>query len=365
MAARLPCILVSTAGSANDTPGVSVVMPVLNEERHLAAAVAQILTTDYPGPVEVVLGLGPSTDCTDAVAAEIAARDDRIRLVANPSGRTSAALNAAIAAASFDIIVRVDGHALIPTNYLSVAVATLLETGADNVGGIMGAEGETDFERAVAAAMTSWFGVGGAAFHIGGQAGPALTVYLGCFRRSALQRAGGFDESMVRAQDWELNHRIRSTGGLVWFTPELQVTYRPRGSVKALAKQYWQYGRWRREVTRRHPETISARYLAAPATVLGIGTGVLLAAVGTATHRRGLRALGWSAPLAYAAGNLAASAWIGRDQPVGVRVRIPIALGVMHLAWGAGFVRGASPPRPISGTTSSAFTRRVGPARDR
>lgn len=324
-----------------DAPGVSVVMPVLNEERHLAAAVNQILATDYPGPVEVVLGLGPSTDDTDAVAADLAADDPRIRLVENPSGRTSAALNAAIAAASHDIIVRVDGHALIPPDYLAIAVSTLDETGADNVGGIMGARGETTFERSVAAAMTSWFGVGGAAFHIGGQAGPALTVYLGCFRRSALERVGGFDESMVRAQDWELNHRIRETGGVVWFTPDLHVTYRPRDNVTALARQYWQYGRWRREVTRRHPETVSVRYLAAPATVVGIGTGVLLGIAGMATRHRRLAALGLSAPLIYAAGNLAASAWIGRNQPTEVRSRIPIALAAMHLAWGAGFIRGA------------------------
>ena len=324
-----------------DAPGVSVVMPVLNEERHLATAVQQILTTDYRGPVEVVLGLGPSTDQTGSVAARLAAHDEWIRLVDNPSGRTSAALNAAIAAASHDIIVRVDGHALIPPDYLDIAVATLLDTGAANVGGIMGARGETDFERAVAAAMTSWFGVGGAAFHIGGQAGPALTVYLGCFQRSALERVGGFDETMVRAQDWELNHRIRETGGLVWFTPDLHVTYRPRDSIAALARQYWQYGRWRREVTRRHPGTVSPRYLAAPATVLGIGSGALIGLIGTMTGHRRIAALGWSAPLAYALGNLAASTWIGRGHPAGVRVRVPAALAAMHLAWGAGFIRGA------------------------
>ena len=322
-------------------PGVSVVIPVLNEERHLANAVDHVLASDYPGPIEVVLALGPSTDQTDEVAGELAGRDPRVRMIPNPTGRTSAGLNAAIAAATFDIIVRIDGHALIPRDYLTIAASTLGDTGADNVGGIMGAEGETDFERAVAAAMTSWFGVGGAAFHIGGEAGPALTVYLGCFRRAALDRVGGFDESMVRAQDWELNHRIRQTGGIVWFTPDLRVTYRPRGTVRALATQYWQYGRWRREVTRRHQGTVSLRYLAAPATVLAIGLGGALAIGAAITGHRRLAALGASAPLAYAAGNLAASTWIGRGEPLGVRLRIPAALATMHLAWGAGFLRGA------------------------
>lgn len=334
-------MVMSTPAPGTDAPGVSVIMPVLNEEHHLADSVTAILASEYTGPIEVVLALGPSQDETDKVARELAATNPRITLVDNPSGRTSAGLNAAIEAARHDIIIRVDGHALIPADYVATAVRTLEDTGADNVGGIMGAEGDSDFERAVAAAMTSWFGVGGAAFHIGGHAGPALTVYLGCFQRSALERVGGFDESMVRAQDWELNHRIRATGGEVWFTPELHVTYRPRSSVKALARQYFQYGRWRREVTRRHPETISVRYLAAPATVAGVAIGAVIGVIGSATRHHRLAALGWAAPMGYTLGNLAASAWIGRGESTAVRVRIPAALATMHLAWGAGFLRGA------------------------
>ena len=334
-------MVMSTPAPGTAAPGVSVIMPALNEEHHLADSVTAILASEYAGPIEVVLALGPSQDATDKVAHELAATHPAITLVDNPSGRTSAGLNAAIDAARHDIIIRVDGHALIPADYVATAVRTLEDTGADNVGGIMGAEGDSDFERAVAAAMTSWFGVGGAAFHIGGHAGPALTVYLGCFQRSALERVGGFDESMVRAQDWELNHRIRATGGEVWFTPELHVTYRPRSSVKALARQYFQYGRWRREVTRRHPETISVRYLAAPATVAGVAIGAVIGVIGSATRHRRLAALGWAAPMGYTLGNLAASAWIGRGESTAVRVRIPAALATMHLAWGAGFLRGA------------------------
>ena len=321
--------------------GVSVVMPVLNEEQHLETAVRGILASTYDGPIEVVLALGPSRDRTDEVAGGLAAQDPRVRIVANPSGRTASALNLAIAAASFDIIVRVDGHALIPDNYIAVAVATLDATGADNVGGIMGAEGVTDFERAVAAAMTSWFGVGGAAFHIGGEAGPALTVYLGCFRRSALDRVGGFDESMVRAQDWELNHRIRQTGGVVWFTPDLHVTYRPRPNLRALAKQYFEYGRWRREVARRHPETVSARYLAPPAALIAVVGGAAVGVMGLVTHSRPTAVLGFALPAGYAAANLLASARAARSLSPSAALRLPAVFATMHGAWGAGFIRGA------------------------
>jgi glycosyltransferase involved in cell wall biosynthesis len=315
-------------------------MPVLNEQEHLTEAVDAILASSYDGPLQVVLALGPSQDDTDAIAHAIAQEDPRVVMVPNPTGRTAAALNAAIAAAEHDIIIRVDGHAVIPRDYVAVAVRTLEETGADNVGGIMGAEGVTDFERAVAAAMTSWFGVGGAAFHIGGGAGPALTVYLGCFRRSALERVGGFDESMVRAQDWELNHRIRATGGLIWFTPDLRVSYRPRGSLRRLTKQYHEYGRWRREVARRHPETVSLRYLAPPLALIAVTGGTVLGIAGVVTGTRGLL-LGFALPAGYLAADLVASARASRGLPWSSTRWLPAVFATMHGAWGAGFLRGA------------------------
>ena len=315
-------------------------MPVLDEEAHLAEAVEAILSSAYGGPVQVVLALGPSRDRTDEIARQLAAADARVRLVPNPTGKTAAALNAAIAAADHDIIVRVDGHAIIPADYIDVAVATLEQTGADNVGGIMGADGVTDFEQAVAAAMTSWFGVGSAAFHIGGEPGPALTVYLGCFRRSALDRVGGFDESMVRAQDWELNHRIRATGGLVWFTPRMRVSYRPRGSLRRLARQYHEYGRWRREVARRHPETVSLRYLAPPLALVAVVGGTAIGVIGLATGSRPLL-LGFAAPLGYAVATLAASARASRGLSRTSARWLPAVFATMHASWGAGFIRGA------------------------
>ena len=326
--------------SAITRPGVSVVMPVLDEEAHLGEAVAAILASDYRGPLQVVLALGPSTDATDEIAAGLAQADPSVRTVINPTGRTAAALNAAIAAADYDIILRVDGHAVIPRDYVDIAVRTLEATGADNVGGIMGAEGVTEVERAVAAAMTSWFGVGGAAFHIGGVPGPALTVYLGCFRRAALERVGGFDESMVRAQDWELNHRLRASGGLVWFTPDLRVSYRPRGSLRRLARQYHEYGRWRREVARRHHETISTRYLAPPLALASVTAGLALGIAGLATGPRWL-AWGLVLPGGYLVADLLATARAARGLPITSSRWLPAVFATMHGAWGAGFLRGA------------------------
>lgn len=304
-------------------------MPILDEERHLTESVQAILAQDWDGPLEVVLALGPSSDRTDEVAAQLASVDERIRTVPNPSGRTPDALNAAIEMAAHEVIVRVDGHGILSPGYLHTAVATLGETGAANVGGIMDAEGTTDFERAVAVAMKSKIGVGGVKFKQGGAAGPADTVYLGAFRRDWLRRVGGYDRRYIRAQDWELNFRIRQEGGVVWFNPDLRVAYRPRGSFRALSRQYREYGRWRRVVAREHKGSINARYLAPPVALAAITLG----AVGGLRWRPL-----WAVPALYAVGVTVGGYVISRTEPVRTRALVPGVLATMHLSWGWGFL---------------------------
>ncbi|MER6187012.1 glycosyltransferase family 2 protein [Streptomyces sp. NPDC001652] len=316
-------------------PAVSVIMPVLNEERHLRGAVQAILAQEYAGELEVVIALGPSKDRTDEIAAELVREtasdpSKRVHTVPNPSGRTPAALNAAIKASRHPIVVRVDGHGMLSPNYIETAVRLLEETGAQNVGGIMHAEGENDWEHAVAAAMTSKIGVGNAAFHTGGEAGPAETVYLGVFRRAALEQQGGYNEEFIRAQDWELNFRIREAGGLIWFSPELRVSYRPRPSVKALAKQYKDYGRWRHVVARYHSGSINLRYLAPPTAVCAIAAGIVVGAA--------LTPLGFVIPGGYLAAIALGSLPAGRGLPLKARLQIPVALATMHMCWGFGFL---------------------------
>nr|WSY54431.1 glycosyltransferase family 2 protein [Streptomyces sp. NBC_00886] len=316
-------------------PAVSVIMPVLDEERHLRGAVQAILAQEYAGEMEVVIAIGPSTDRTDEIAAQLVAEtasseNKRVHTVPNPTGRTPAALNAAIKASRHPIVVRVDGHGILSPNYIATAVRLLEETGAQNVGGIMHAEGENAWEDAVAAAMTSKIGVGNAAFHTGGEAGSAETVYLGVFRREALEQQGGYNEEFIRAQDWELNFRIREAGGLIWFSPELRVSYRPRPSVKALAKQYKDYGRWRHVVARYHEGSINLRYLAPPAAVCAIAAGIVVGAA--------LTPWGFLIPGGYLAAIALGSLPAGKGLSLKARLQIPVALATMHMSWGYGFL---------------------------
>jgi glycosyltransferase involved in cell wall biosynthesis len=308
-------------------PAVSVILPVLNEEAHLESAVHSILSQDYQGPIEVILAIGPSRDRTLEIARELSRKDSRIVIVDSPSGRTAAGLNLALNKSESPVVVRVDGHAQIPNDYLRLVVEILSTTGAVNVGGVMAAVGTTPFERAVAGAMRSPLGVGASRFHTGGEAGEVDTVYLGAFRREALVAIGGFDERFTRAQDWELNFRLRENGGTIYFDPRLHVTYRPRSTVGALAKQYFEYGRWRRVVSRRHSGTINLRYLAPPFAVAGFTISLIA---------------GLFLPILFTPAVIYILFVLLSAIKIATSIReyflLLLVIPTMHFAWGAGFI---------------------------
>lgn len=313
------------AQNAEQLRSVSYIMPVLNEEKYLESAVLSILQQEFDGDVEVILALGPSTDATDAIAENLALNFP-VELVRNPAGTTSAGLNAAIAAAKYDVVLRVDAHSKLMPGYTKLAVEILNQTGAANVGGIMKAVGHNPFQSAVAWAYNSPVGLGGGSFHVGGEAGPSDSVYLGVFRRTILNQLGGFDPDVIRGQDWELNLRIRQSGNVVWFDPRLEVEYHPRSSWQKLAKQFYDTGLWRGQLTRRAPKAASLRYFAPPVLVLALGLALVL------------NLLGWDGPMIGLWAYLAVCAGIGLF--AAKRWMLVVVLPTMHIAWGAGFIAG-------------------------
>jgi len=329
--------------SDTNPPSVSIVIPVRNEVDNLARTIDACLAQDYGGPLEVIVADAMSDDGTRSLLERYADADEsdphptldrrRLRIVDNPGRSTPLGLNAAIRAATGDVIVRCDGHAVLPPDYVSRAVATLGATGAGNVGGVQKATGRTPVQRGIARAMSNPVGVGDARFHRGGAAGPVDTVYLGVFTREALDAVGGYDEALERNQDYELNVRLRDAGFVVWFDPGLAVEYIPRGSLRGLWRQYYDYGAWKRRVIGMHPGSLRLRQAAPPALV------VVLAASGLSLATP-LRPAGAVILIAYgllvgAAGIVEA---VSTKDAAGL-LACP-AIAVMHVAWGVGFILG-------------------------
>ncbi len=342
-------------------------MTALDEGPHLAEAVASVFAQDYPGRLELVVAVGPSRDNTLELARGLAAENPRLRVLVNPTGRTPAGLNIALAGTDPEtaIVVRTDGHAQLPPDYVRRAVSVLLDTGAANVGGMMIPEGVTAFESAVARAMSRRIGLGAVAFHVGGEPGPAPTVYLGVFRRDVLDKTGGFDERFTRAQDWELNYRIRELGEVVWFEPGLQVRYRPRPNLRRLAQQFRGSGLWRWQIIRTYPDTVSVRYLAAPLTTVAIGlAGTVLVVDAALVHSAAVAVAAASVPAGYLAVVLLGAVATRRGLGLRSSLAYPAALVTMHLSWGYGFLTGplGELRQRLVGRRGTGSARRVGRA---
>ena len=321
-----------SADAGGGLPRVSVVVPARDCADVIAGCLEAIGHQTYRGPMDVTVAVAPGADGTEQVLAE-ASVGLPLRVVENPAGTTPAGLNAAVAASDGEVVARVDAQSRIPPHYIERAVATMARTGAANVGGVQRPVASGDLAGAIAAAMASPFGSGPAAFRRGGREGPVDTVYLGVFDRAALVSAGGFDESLERNQDYELNWRLRERGCTVWLDPELEVDYLPRPNLAGLARQYFAYGAWKRTVLLRHPRSLRPRQLAAPA----LAVGLVVSVIGLAARRWQGAAL----PLLYAGACAAAALRLRPTLPGrGNRLRAAAAFATMHLGWGAGFLVG-------------------------
>jgi succinoglycan biosynthesis protein ExoA len=317
------------------TPFISVVIPVYNEERHIAECLDSVLAQDYPADrYEVIVADGGSNDRTRAIVEKFATQHPNVGLIDNPGRMQAAGLNTAILASRGAVIARQDGHAQWGPNHLRRSVELLAATGADNVGGLQEAIGDGPSGRAIARAMSSPFGVGGARFRYSRQEQEMPTVFLGTFRRTAFERIGLFDEAYPPHEDYELNERIRSTGGHIVFSPDLRTRYHVRDGLASLARQYYRYGRGKVRVARASAGVIRPYHLVAPALVVALPVGLVMASTGKG---RRLAVVGVSA---YAAGCVIAAQQAGRGEPIQVRSRIPATFVVMHVAWGVGFWAG-------------------------
>jgi succinoglycan biosynthesis protein ExoA len=315
---------------------VSVVVPCRNERDQIETALQSILAQQPPpGGFEVIVADGVSDDGTRNIVSKLAKANPRLRIVDNPGRIVSTGLNAAIREARGSVIMRMDAHTQYASDYIQNCLEVLQTTGADNVGGAWVAQGMGIIGRAIAAAFRSPFSFGGTRGHNPDYEGAVETVYLGCWPRHVFDRVGLFDEELVRNQDDEFNLRLTRMGGKIWQSPLIRSWYIPRGSLRALFRQYMQYGYWKVRVIQKHRLPASVRHLVAGGFVLSLI--VLLAA-----------SLRW--PLAaqvlailvsaYLACNITASFLTAARHDWKLLPILPVVFACYHFAYGFGFLRG-------------------------
>jgi glycosyltransferase involved in cell wall biosynthesis len=319
---------------------VSVIVPCRNERRYIERFCAGVLRQALPTgwELQLVVADGDSDDGTREVLAHAANDDPRIRLIANPRRIVSTGLNAALAQADGEVVVRMDVHTEYADDYIAQCIAVLAETGADNAGGPWRAEPEAGcgpMQRAVSAAFQSRWVAGGALSRKLDHDGWVDTVYLGAWPRRTFDRYGGFDEDLVRNQDDEHNLRIVKGGGRVWQSSRIHSVYRPRAALSQVFRQYLQYGYWKPFVMKKHGQPASLRHVVPALFVAALGVAALLA----------LGGVGWplgALAVLYAVAVAGMTFGVARERRPGLAamVRVPGAIVAYHLGYGIGSLLG-------------------------
>lgn len=314
-------------------PFVSVLIPMHNEERHIARCLNSILANDYPQDrLEILVMDGMSTDRSRDIVREYAQRYPFILLLDNPRRIVPTALNIGIREAGGGIIVRMDAHTLYGSDYIRRCVEALETTEAANVGGVQRAVGADYISNAIAIAITTPFGSGKAYFRYAEKSMWVDTVYLGAWRKSTLEALEGFNEEWEANEDYELNFRLRKGGGRILLSPEIESWYYVRPSLKALARQYFRYGFWKVKTLVTYPDSLRWRQLAPPALVVALLLSLGLLPVS--------RIVGVAVPLLYLTANLLASIWTAARRGWRYLPLLPLVFVTIHLSWGTGFLTG-------------------------
>lgn len=308
---------------------VTVVIPARNEESFLPRCLESVQAQDYPA-LQVIVVDGDSEDRTPDIVRAAAALDDRIELVTNPQRIIPTSLNRALAAARGRWLVRVDAHAAVPPDYVGRAVEHLRTGRWGGVGGVKAGVGVTAQGVGIAAAMASRFGVGNSTYHYGTSRQTVDHIPFGAYPVALARELGGWDESLRVNQDFEFDHRVRNAGYELLFDPALTIGWHSRQSIGQLFRQYFRYGHGKVAVVRKHPGSVSARHLAAPALVAEL----TVAAVAGMRHPRIGIALLAPYALALAGASMATARQL--DDRAARRFVGPAFLA-MHVGWGLGF----------------------------
>ncbi len=316
-----------------DKPFITIIMPALNEARHIEAAIGSLAPPAGDEDCEIIVVDGGSTDDTAQIVKRLSARDRRIRLIDNARRIQSAGVNLAARCADPRslYLVRADCHALYPTDFARRVVATLRRTGAASVVVPMLSRGRGVMQRGIAAAQNSRLGNGGAAHRGMAASGFVDHGHHAGFDARAFRALGGYDESFSHNEDAEYDRRLTLSGGRIYLDQGLRIIYWPRADLSSLARQYWNFGKGRARTVRRHAMMPRPRQLA-PVGVLGglAGAGVLAPVMPAALAFPALYVgvcLCWGAALAV------------RQRDPGAALSGPAAM-TMHLAWAGGFLAG-------------------------
>jgi succinoglycan biosynthesis protein ExoA len=320
-------------------PSVSIIIPCYNEQDTIHKLLEAIYAQTFPrADLEVVIADGMSTDGTRAQIEAFADShaDLHIALTDNLMRSIPASLNCALRESQGEIILRLDAHSMPYPDYIERSVEDLQAGLGENVGGVWEIQpgAQTWVAQSIALAASHPLGVGDALYRHTVRAAQVDTVPFGAFKRELLALIGFFDETLLTNEDYEFNARIRKSGGRIWLDPSIRSVYFARPTLRKLARQYTRYGFWKWRMLRRYPETVRWRQALPPLFVMSLIAGAALA-IFMPIFRILLAGEIIIYLIALTAAGLQAAV---QHKEIHLGFGLPLAIAVMHIAWGAGFL---------------------------
>ncbi len=320
-------------------PKVSIIVPCYNEQSTIRLMLDAFRAQTFPRTeMEVVIADGMSTDGTrDAIFVfQKNFPELKVCLVDNPLRNIPSGLNRALEASHGEIIVRFDAHSKPYPDYVENCVKAHEAGRGDNIGGVWEIQpgAQTWSAQSIAVAASHPLGVGDAMYRRAASASEVDTVPFGSYRRTLIDKIGGYNKSLLTNEDYEFNTRIRKSKGRVWLDPSIRSIYFARSTFLELVRQYWRYGFWKWRMLRRFPDTIRWRQALPPLFVLSLLALALVSIF--------LPPASWvlisELILYFFILLLAGLHAVIKQHNLFLLLGLPLAISAMHIAWGSGFL---------------------------
>ena len=314
----------------DDTPFFSVLVPVLNEAKHIRVCLTTLLSQIPPHRGELILIDRGSSDGTLAIAHAMAEHHAHLRIIHNPGRIQSIGCNlgASMSDSRSSVLIRADAHASYPHNFVDLCLLSLQTKDVKSVVVPMRTLGDTPIQRAIAGAQNSVLGNGGSRHRRSGVSGYVEHGHHAAFMRNFFMSLGGYDETFSHNEDAELDIRAQVAGGRIWLCADATIGYFPRSSFSALARQYRRHGAGRARTVIKHRRSLKLRQLlpiCALASCLIAPAGIFNAMFALPITADIILCLLWSVALAI------------RHRDVAL-LASGLAASIMHVSWAFGFL---------------------------
>ena len=321
---------------SNNHPFVSIVIPMRNEEKYIQKCIESFLSQDYPkDKFEIIVVDGLSEDNSVNIVNGFRKNHKKIKLLKNEKKITPIAFNIGIKNAKGDFIIIFSSHGFAERDFISENIKLHLEKDVDCVGGTIITIGDNLQSKVISFAQSSIFGVGNSLFRISQKAQFVDTVAFGSYPKEIFNKMGGFDESLIRNQDFEFNHRIIKNGGKIYLSPTIKSSYYARSNIWKLVKQYFQYGYWKVQVLIKHFDSFRMRYLIPPVFILMVIILGVMSLIYTGSTN-----LFFGLIFLYLSVILYASMTIAIKNKLLYFTILPVTFIALHFGFGLGFLSG-------------------------